>query len=115
MKYEDNDKPLYFLQKALSKLITYGFDTFDLYCDEVGLSYCDRNSVIGKARIAHGKTQYREIPCPKELRGERWDFYTKTCGYSNEKAKRILDEIDKLHKAGHQFDPDVNGLINSML
>ena len=97
MKYEDTTKELYLLQKGLSKLMQYGLATFEMFADEVGLSYCDRNRVIGKARIA-GKGDYVEQPCPRELKNERWLFYTQTCGYSNEKAKKAIAIIDASYK-----------------
>jgi len=118
MIYEDHAnemKPLYLLQTALGKLLKYGIDTFDYYCDEVDLSYCDRNRVLGKARLAYRKDEYLERPCPKELLDQRWKFYTKTCGYSNEKARRMLAEIDKLYESQQDFRPNIKSLSHGVL
>ena len=115
MRYENTDKPMIFLQKALDKLIKYGMPTFTKFCDEVDLSYCDRNRVISKARVAYKKTEFSELPCPKELLGERWKFYTYGCGYSNEKATKMLSDIDNSYRSQKVFDfPDPKQLVRSI-
>jgi len=94
MRYENFEVEAYKLQIGVSKLMKYGMDIFELYADEVGMSYCDRNRVIGKCKISHGKTELKEMPCPKQLVGERWEFYTKVMGYSNEKTRETIKRVD---------------------
>jgi len=107
VKYENFEVKAYELQKGVKKLIKYGMDTFDLYADEINMSYCDRNRVIGKCKISYGK-DLKEMPCPKELIGERWNFYTKTMGYSNEKAREIINRV------GASTDYDITKLTQAI-
>jgi hypothetical protein len=44
--------------------------------------------------VAHGKKELSELTCPKSLIGERWNYYTKTMGYSNEKAREVIARAD---------------------
>ena len=93
MRYENFSVEAYKLEVGVNKLLKYGMDTFEIYADEVGMSFCDRNRVIGKCNLAYGK-KLKEMPCPKQLIGERWNFYTKRLGYTNEKAREIIARID---------------------
>jgi len=95
MKYEDISKDLFLLQKGTEKLLKYGMSTFLQYADEMDLSYCDRNRIIAKARLAYGQSGLREIPCPPELLQDRMDYYSSI--YGQKKAMKILDEVDKTY------------------
>ena len=103
MKYENFKVPAYYLQKGVDKLVKYGMSTFGFYADEVGMSYCDRNRVIGKCKRAYGQTDLKELACPKNLIGERWTYYTKELKYTDEKAREILKFIDSSYE--NQFVP----------
>ena len=93
MRYEDITKDLYLLQRGVEKIVKYGMATFTQYANEMGLSYCDRNRIIAKARMAYGLTGLKEIPCPPELMQERLDYYVSI--YGNQKAISMLEEIDR--------------------
>ena len=107
MKYENFKVKAYELQAGVNKLLKYGMPTFELYADEIDMSYCDRNRVIGKCIRAYGKTELKELECPKNLIGERWEYYTrdredrhkKTMRYTPEKAKQLLKIIDNSYKS----------------
>jgi hypothetical protein len=94
MKYENFEVGVYDLQRGVDKLLTYGMDTLELFSDENDISFCDRNRIISKCIVAHGKKELSELPCPKNLIGERWKFFTKTMGYTNEKAREIIARTD---------------------
>jgi hypothetical protein len=113
MKYENFGVKVSELQAGVYKLLKYGMDTFELYADEIGMSFCDRNRVISKGIVAHGKKELRELPCPKQLIGERWNFYTKTMGYSNEKSREAIKRIDNLCNSPF-FTPDVSRLVGGI-
>jgi hypothetical protein len=94
MKYEDLNVDIYLLQVGFRKLLKYGMSTFITFCDEQGIAFSDRNRVIAKAKIAGGKSGLKELPCPSELKEDRWLYYNKI--YTRDKAARILKEIDKV-------------------
>jgi len=117
VRYEAFDVPVFVLQKGIEKLIKYGMETFLQYSKESGLSFCDINRIISKARIAYGKKGLREFACPAELRQERLYCYTKQYRYPKETALEIIKKIDSLY-SGEQFIPDpreLNKLTNGML
>ena len=109
MKYENLEVEAYKLNIGVKKLLKYGMDTFELFADECDMSFCDRNRVIGKCNFAYGK-KLKEMPCPKELLGERWIFYTK--GSTNEKAREMIARIDTSNKPTGSYD--VNKLIEGI-
>ena len=96
MRYEDITKDLYLLQKGVEKIVKYGMATFTQYANEMGLSYCDRNRVIAKTRLAYGLTGLKEIPCPPELLQERLDYYVSI--YGRQKAISMLEAIDNTNR-----------------
>lgn len=95
MKYESDGKvPNYILLKAVDKLNLYGTNIFEMYCNENNISFCDRNRCIAKCRILYQRADLKEMLCPDNLIQDRWEFYTKQLGYSTEKAKKMLAQID---------------------
>ena len=110
MRYEDLERPAYLLNRGVEKLLKYGMPTFELYADEVRLSYCDRNRVIAKCKILKPDSGFKEIECPKNLRGERWNYYTKAMRYSDEAARDIISRIGKSFES--QFVPIEKNLGN---
>jgi len=107
MKYEDRSFPGWLLMKGLDKLIKYGMDTFTLFADEVGIPFTDRNRIIAKAKLITQKP-YKEMACPKNLIGERWEYYTKELGYSDLVAREYLRRVDE--SCENQFIPDPKGI-----
>ena len=103
MNYE-SDQPVaaYFLNKALLKLENYGMDVFEMYANEIDLSFCDRNRVIAKLRFL-GRNDLKEIQCPDKLKQARWLWYTKKLRYSDKHASRLISIIDNSYIA--QFVP----------
>ena len=100
MKYNSDEfVPNYVLDRAVSKLLYYGYDGFDHFCDEADISFVDRNRCIAKARIAHGRDDLKERPYPDNLKDER--FRTYKSWYGTKKAMEILKAID----ATDQFNP----------
>ena len=117
MKYENFKVLAFELQNGLHKLLKYGIDTFELYADEIDMSYCDRNRVISKARMAYGKIDLKEIPCPPEMRQSRWDCYSNMFKYDRNKGLDLIKGIDSAYY-GTQPIPspqDVTNLTGSML
>jgi hypothetical protein len=108
MKYENFDVKVYELQSGVRKLLKYGIPTFEIYADEIDMSFCDRNRVIGKCKISYGK-ELKEMPCPKQLTGERWNFYTKTMGYTNDKAREIINRVSN-EPSGHDITKLAKGV-----
>ena len=113
MKYEDITKPAFLLNKGVDKLLKYGPDTFDLYADEVGLSYCDRNRVIAKAKFISPNKGFKEMACPDELVGERWNFYKYRMRYPEDKIRELIKTIDDFYK--NQFIPSAKPFNNFTL
>ncbi|OEU68425.1 MAG: hypothetical protein BBJ57_02350 [Desulfobacterales bacterium PC51MH44] len=117
MKYENFKITTIELHRGVQKLVKYGMDTFEMYADEIDMSYCDRNRVIAKCIKAYGKTELKEIPCLKNVIGERWEYYTydkaeprkKTMHYKTEKARELLKRIDASYNS-----PFVPGDITSL-
>ena len=107
--YENFATPVFKLQSGVEKLVKYGMATFIKYSEESGLSYCDINRVLSKARIAYEKTDIKEISCPSEMRQKRWSFYTNYYRYSAEKATQVIKEIDSIYY-GSQPIPDVGSI-----
>ena len=97
MKYEDSGYPLYYLKQALSKLDRYGMETFQLYCDEVNMSFCDRNRVIAKCNLVNG-TKHRETSRPDDLKNERFRIYTKVFKYPEDWTLNHLKRLDAAQK-----------------
>ena len=95
--YEDLGFPTFLLQRGVDKLIKYGMPTFMKYAQEAGLSYCDINRIIGKSRMAGGKTELKEIPCPPEMRQKRWECYTDIYCYSENDARQLIKLIDSTY------------------
>ena len=62
MQYENFSLAPFYLNKGVNKLLKYGMDVFELYADEVNMSFCDRNRVIAKCRAAYGRTDLKEDP-----------------------------------------------------
>jgi hypothetical protein len=113
MNYENLRVEVYKLQIGVDKLLKYGMDTFEIYADEINMSFCDRNRVISKCIIAYGKKELNELPCPKNLIGERWEYYTKTMRHTPEKARELLKRIDISYNA--PFIPsDVSRLVGGI-
>jgi len=108
----DNNLSTYYLNKGVDKLIKYGFDTFELFADECGMSFCDRNRVIAKCRIITGDQKYKEMPCPDDLKAARWEFYTKKMGYDNGKARDMLSKVDSAGQYNLSFN--VNDLARAI-
>ena len=107
MKYESVEKHSNFiLQRAVDKLQHYGMDVFEMFANEVDMSFCDRNRCISKCKISFGRSDLLEMACPDELKRERWDHYTRTMKYSTNKARKLLDLIDKSYE--NQFIPRVD-------
>jgi hypothetical protein len=117
MKYESEKMPpAYILDKAVRKLNQYGMDVFEMFCDEANLSYCDRNRVISKCRLAYGRDDIFEMPIPENLKNERWRFYTRKLGYSKDKALKILKLIDDSYNNQQAFTgADIGKLTGGML
>ena len=103
MRYEDLERPAYLLNRGVEKLLKYGMPTFELYADEVGLSYCDRNRVIAKCKILKPNGDFRELECPKNMHGKRWNYYTKAMRYSEDATRDLTRRIDQSFKS--QFRP----------
>jgi len=103
MKYEDLSVPIHLLHKGVDKLLSYGMPTFELFADEVGMGHCDRNRVIGKCRILAPDKKLMELACPPKLKGERWNYYTKKLGYSDDHARDLLKRVDESYE--NQFIP----------
>jgi hypothetical protein len=113
MKYENGQIPNFVLNKAVNKLNTYGYEVFEMFANEVDMSFCDRNRCIAKCKISYGRSDLREMACPDELKRDRWDYYLKVLKYPTKKAKKLLDLIDKSY--GDQFVPDIkSGLAGGM-
>ena len=107
MEYESEKAPSnYVLSKAVDKLDKYGQDVFDMYCDENDISFCDRNRCIAKCKMINNRDDLQEMACPDQLRGARWDHYTKVLGYHPKKARELLYAIDSSY--GDQFTPRLN-------
>jgi hypothetical protein len=104
MKYENFNIGVSQLYAGVEKLLKYGMSTFKSYADEINMSFCDRNRVISKCIVAHGKKELNEMVCPKNLIGERWNFFTKTMGYSNEKAREVSARLDSSFKSRGKYD-----------
>lgn len=97
MEYENFKIQVWQLEKAVNKLLKYGMQTFEMYADEIGISFFDRNLVIGKCRIAYGRTDLKEMECPPEMRQKRLDCYTRVYRYPEKKARQMIKEIDLLY------------------
>lgn len=107
MKYETEIPiPTYILNKGVHKLLQYGMDVFEMFADEAGLSFCDRNRVISKCRLAYGRLDLREVPCPDSLKSDRWNFYTRHLNYSQDKARELIKRTDKSYQT--PFVPRMN-------
>jgi len=115
IKYEDIQTPVFLLDRGVQKLLKYGMATFMKYVTEAELSYCDINRCIGKVRVAYGKTEYNEIPCPPEMRQQRLDCYTKFYGYSLEKAQRIIKQVDEFYHGNQSIPCDLQKLSRDVL
>lgn len=113
MKYENLDVKTYQMAKGVEKLNRYGFDVFEMYAKENDFSFCDRNRVIAKCKMVHGRTDLKEMSCPDKLKGARWDYYTKTLKYSQDEARIIIGRIDDSYQK--QFLPkvDINKLAST--
>jgi hypothetical protein len=109
MKYENFEVGVNKLQKGVDKLLTYGMDTLELYSNEVDISFCDRNRIISKCIVAYGKKELNELPCPKNLIGERWKFFTKTMGYTDKKAREVIGRADLSFNSA-----DINKLVGNI-
>jgi len=106
MKFENENVNTSQLNKATFKLLKYGEEVFDLYCDEINMSYCDRNRVIAKAKLQAPNRGFKERPLPRNLKGERWEYYTKVMGYTEARARQLLKEIDAALTREDQFIAD---------
>ena len=107
MKYI-SDKKIgnHILQRAVDKLHFVGSEAFHLFCDEEDVSFVDRNRCISKCKIVFGD-KIQEMQLPDELKNERWQYYIKEMRYHPNKAKKILNLIDKSYE--NQFIPTVDG------
>jgi len=101
--YDSFAVPVFKLQAGVEKLVKYGMATFMQYAEESGLSYCDINRVISKARIAYGKTDLKEFPCPPELYQKRLNQYTKNYRFSVKEAQGIIKRMDSYYHGGQQI------------
>lgn len=110
MRYDDVQTPTYLLSRGVEKLLKYGMATFTQYSDEANISFCDRNRIIAKCRTV-GKEGLKELPCPPELKQERWEHYTKRLKYSDDKARELLRQIDEFYKSEFNGKYDVNRLV----
>ena len=102
MNYESDGRvPNSILIRAADKLHLYGQDIFDMFCNEHDISFADRNRAIAKCKVLYQRSDLREMPCPDNLIGQRWQFYTRQLKYSTEKATKMLALIDKAIGAAH--------------
>ena len=98
MMYENLSTPVFTLERGVQKIVKYGMKTFKKYALEAGLSYCDMNRCIAKARLAYDMPGLREMPCPPELRSLRFEHYKRNLGYSEEQTLKITNELDQLYR-----------------
>jgi hypothetical protein len=113
MRYEDLSPGAFLLHKGVGKLLDYGTNVFEMFADEVGLSFTDRNRIIAKCKLADAGKGFKETPCPKKLIGERWNYYTKYLCYSESKTRELLKFTDKSYE--NQFiPPSVDKLIGGI-
>ena len=106
MKYENFKVHVFILQRAVDKLNTYGMDIFEMFCNENDISFCDRNRCIAKCKIAYGRDDLKEMPCPDNMKQERLRWYTKEYGFSEKKAMELFKKIDASYEK--QFIPRAN-------
>ena len=102
MIYEDLATGMHILHKGVQKLLQYGMSTFEIFADESHISFCDRNRIIAKCRLVAPDKQLRELPCPRDLVGSRWNCYNKM-GYSEAESRDMIKRSDDYFK--DQFIP----------